>query len=446
YKERLGDRVGQDSRRIFKSEKEGETAPVLNTFQTGKGQRSKEIVTYRNGQEGPVIVHTAPIRGKDGNVELVVEISADITEIKRLQEELRSTRQRHQQLFNAVPCYITVQDREFRLSAANHQFKEHFEYEPGAYCYKVYKHRDEPCDDCPVAKTFETGQSHQSEMEVVSRHGEKYNVLIQTAPIRDAAGEVTQVMEMSTNITQIRQLEDHLSSLGLMVSTISHGIKGVLTGLDAGVFFLDSGLEKGNQERLQEGLDVVKHMAERIRNVVMNILYYAKGRELNWERIEVLPLLQETVGIVAPKINDKPIRLDADFQEDPGHMEADPVLVRAALINILENAVEACMEDASKPDHGILFAARREADHILIDITDDGPGMSPETREKLFTLFFSSKGHKGTGLGLFIAHKVINQHGGEIEVDSTPGAGAHFHIRIPTTLPDAAKAPIPENE
>jgi CheY-like chemotaxis protein len=97
----------------------------------------------------------------------------------------------------------------------------------------------------PGAKTFVDGQSHQCEMEVTSKRGETYRVLIQTAPIRDLAGDITHVMEMSTNITRTRRLEDQLASLGLMIGSVSHGIKGLLTGLDGGMYLLDSGFKKG---------------------------------------------------------------------------------------------------------------------------------------------------------------------------------------------------------
>ncbi len=97
-------------------------------------------------------------------------------------------------------------------------------------------------------------------------------------------------------------------------------------------------------------------------------------------------------------------------------MEADPVLLRAALINIIENAVEACMKETSTPAHRILYTARREADHVRIDITEDGADISPDIRKKLFTLFFFSKGHKGARLGLFTARKekrplMVNRQG-----------------------------------
>ena len=288
YKERLGDRVGGHSWEIYHDEDEAaKDCPVQETFDTGKGQRSQKTIRYKDGRQLPVMVHTAPIRNQDGEMDLVLEIAADISEVNRLKDELRTTQQRYQQLFDEVPCYISVQDRAFNLMATNRRFKEDFGDRTGDRCYQVYKHRDEPCVNCPVARTFADEQSHQSEMVVTSKAGEQYNVLIWTAPIRNTTGEVVQVMEMMTNITQIRHLQDHLTSLGFLISSISHGIKGLLTGLDGGRYLINSGLDKKDHEQIQEGWDVVQMMVGRIRNMVQNILFYAKERDLQWETVDV---------------------------------------------------------------------------------------------------------------------------------------------------------------
>jgi len=443
YKERLGDKIGCNSWDAYK-EGAGRSAkcPVGKTFHTGKGQRSKETIQDINGKEVPVIVHTAPIRSGESDVELVLEISADITEMNRLQEELRTTQQRYQQLFDEVPCYISVQDGKLRLVATNRQFKEDFGDEIGSYCYSVYKHRNEPCPDCPVVKTFESGKSQQSETVVTSKTGEQYNVLTWTAPIRKADGEVTQVMEMSTNITQIRRLQDHLSSLGLLIGSISHGIKGIMTGLDGGMYWLDTGMEKGNQERIEKGWDVIKLMVGRLKNLVLNLLYYAKERDLSWERTDALSLANDVASTVEPKIKGYSIEFIHDFDRSIGKFEVDTSVVSSALINILENAMDACIEDKSKKSHKIIFSVTQDKDHIVFDIHDNGMGMDRETRENIFTLFFSSKGSKGTGLGLFVSNKIIQQHGGSIRVDSTPGQGSHFNIRLPKVLPDILKSKV----
>jgi PAS domain S-box-containing protein len=436
FKNRLGDKVGHNSWEVYAGKAGAKhKCPAEQTFKTGKGLRTRATVKTSDGDNAPVIVHTAPIRNQDGDVELVVEISADITEVKRLREELVRTQQRYQQLFDEVPCFISVQDRQFRLTATNRRFKEDFDVKLGAFCYEGYKHRDEPCPNCPVARTFEDGQSHMAEMVVTSKAGEQYNVLIWTAPLRDAAGEITHVMEMSTNITEIRRLQDHLSSLGLKISSISHGIKSLLTGLDGGMYLVETGLDKDKPERVKEGWEEVKNIFSRIRKLVHNILFFAKERELRLDRIDALGFVDDVTAAVAPKIKAKGIAYVCDFDTSLGEIEIDAGVVRMALINILENALDACVDDEAQKSHKIVFGVRQDDKQIIFEISDNGIGMDRQTRENLFTLFFSTKGDKGTGLGLFIAEKVIDQHGGKITVDSTVGKGSRFKITIPKIIP-----------
>jgi PAS domain S-box-containing protein len=440
FKKRLGDKVGHDSWEVYAGKAGAEfKCPAEQTFKTGKGLRTKATVNTSSGDKAPVIVHTAPIRNQDGDVQLVVEISADITEVKRLREELVRTQQRYQQLFDEVPCYISVQDRKFRLTATNRRFKEDFGDELGAFCYQAYKHRDAPCPNCPVAKTFEDGQSHSSEMVVTASTGDQYNVLIWTAPLLNAADEISHVMEMSTNITQIRQLQDRLSSLGLKISSISHGIKSLLTALDGGIYLVETGLAKDKPERVSEGWEELKTIFSRIHKLVYNILFFAKEREIRTDQIEALNFVEDVAATLAPKIKAKGIEYICDFDSPLGRVEIDASVVRLALISILENALDACLEDKAQKSHKIVFRVRQDDSHIIFEINDNGIGMDRETRESLFTLFFSSKGDKGTGLGLFIAGKIIDQHGGKITVDSAPGKGSRFKITLPKNIAKTVK-------
>lgn len=447
YKERLGDKIGLNSCEMYSKKTSGDSeCSVEKTFRTGKGQRSQEKIKYLSGEEVPVIVHTAPIRSKDNEVELVLEISADATEVKRLREELEATRQRHKQLFDEAPCYITVQDKNFNVTAANRRFKEDFGVDNGFKCFEIYKQRQTVCPNCPVEKTFKDGKSHQAEMVVTSKAGEQINVLIWTAPINNAAGEITQVMEMSTNITQIRKLEDHLASLGLLIGSISHGIKGLLTGLDGGMYLVESGFSKENREQVKEGWDIIKLMAARIRGMVLDILYYAKHRDLKWEKVDVLSFAEDVALTIEPKIRTHNIEFIREFDHSTGGFEVDPGIVRSAIINILENAIDACIEDKSEKHHKITFGVKQVENHIVFDVFDDGIGMDKKTKEKLFTIFFSSKGTRGTGLGLFISNRIIQQHGGSILVETALGKGSHFSIILPKLLPESAKAPPEEEE
>ena len=352
----------------------------------------------------------------------------------------RHTQNLFQQLFDEVPCYISVQDRQFRLTATNKMFKKDFGDEIGSHCFAVYKHRGSHCQECPVADTFEDGRPHTTEEVVTSKSGEQYNVITWTAPIRNGDGEITQVMEMSTNITQIRQLQDHLTSLGLMIGSMSHGVKGMLTALDGGIYQLETGLVKNDKERTDRAFGQVKQITGRIRKMVLEILYYAKSRELRYRSIDIAEMADKVVGDAMAIAAKNGVRLEANISPSMGFVDVDPTWLQAALVNFVENAIDACTYDRSKEDHIVKFDAFEIAkDRICFIIQDNGMGMDQETREKMFTLFFTSKGSQGTGLGLFIANRVIRQHDGSINVESEPKKGSRFQICLPKSKPDQSK-------
>jgi signal transduction histidine kinase len=126
--------------------------------------------------------------------------------------------------------------------------------------------------------------------------------------------------------------------------------------------------------------------------------------------------------------------------------------MRSALINILENCIDACIDDKTvNKQSRVSLTVSGDNDSIFYEIEDNGIGMDQGTMEKMFTLFYSSKGSRGTGLGMFVANQIIEQHTGDIEVKSQPGEGSHFRIRLPKTLPEKVKnntdveASIPEH-
>lgn len=438
YRTRLGKGVGDFSWMVYiHTDTDPESCPVGKTFQAGAGQRERTEMLLADGATTPVIVHTAPIRNREGMLELVLEIAVDISEVKRLQDELDTTQQRYRQLFEEAPCYITVQDRSLSIVAANRRFQSDFG-EPGEQrCFYAYKRRSEPCPNCPVQETFLDGKPHQSEMVVTSRNGDQLILLVGTAPIVNASGDIHQVMELATNVTQIRNLEDHLSKLGLLLSTVSHGVKGMLTALDGGIYRIRSGLRREDTTLVQEGLSDVEDVSSRIRNTVLDILFYAKEREIEPELVDVMNVLYDAVQLIEPKMAKHPLQRRWEFDPTVGTAWMDRSAIRTALVAILENAVEACLEDSTKPEHRIRFFATRKGNELVFEIEDDGIGMDPETVERIFSLFFSSKGKRGTGLGLFIAKKIIQQHRGRIEVHSEKGVGTTFRLILPANKAQA---------
>jgi PAS domain S-box-containing protein len=428
----FGERVGEPCYRVYKGlEAVCDSCPVAKTFEDGANHGSEQRLVTREGRTVDVMVYTTPIRDANGLVTAVMEMHTDVSEAKRLQGALQRSQERLAQLFEAVPCYISVQGRDLVIQHANRQFRDTFGPAVGDHCYRVYKHRDEPCLVCPARQTFSDGQPRDHEEVVVSASGERINVICTTAPILDDDGQVAAVLEMSTDITQMRKLQTQLASIGLLVGSISHGIKGLLTGLDGGMYLVNSGFERDEPKRVKQGWSMVERNVERIRSMVLDILYYAKDRELEVTPIDVASLVDELREIFHKKATDLDIELTMRVARDAGRFDGDPKAIRATVVNLLENSLEACRSDRKKQPHHVKLSVRRSEPWMVFDVEDDGIGMDRETREKLFSLFFSSKGVKGTGLGLFISNKIVDKHGGTITVESEPGRGSRFLVRIP---------------
>jgi len=147
---------------------------------------------------------------KDEIGQLAMAISEMGRQIGEKQEEINKQKEAYQNLFEHAPCYITVQDKDFKLLAFNREFAEHFDPKAGDYCYRAYKGRSERCEICPVAETFEDGKHHTSEETGINKDGTRSFWMVRTAPLKDSQGEVTAAMEMSLDVTKMKFLENEV--------------------------------------------------------------------------------------------------------------------------------------------------------------------------------------------------------------------------------------------
>jgi signal transduction histidine kinase len=242
-------------------------------------------------------------------------------------------------------------------------------------------------------------------------------------------------MEMSVNITQLRELESHLTSLGLLIGSVSHALKGLLNGLAGGMYLVETGFKKEKADRVSQGWEIVKRNVDRIRGMVSDILYYAKDREPIWETVSAAELAEEVRGLVQTRADEHGIQLASDVSGSPGDIEVDPRAARAMLVNLAENSLDACRVDSGKDDHEVTLRVTSCSDHVEFQVQDNGIGMDQETQDKAFSLFFSSKGSEGTGLGLFIANRIARAHGGSITLKSEVGVGTRFIVKLPRKRP-----------
>jgi PAS domain S-box-containing protein len=418
-----------------------EQCPAERTFRDGLRHGIEEKSSNHLGNEISLLINTTAITDESGEITHVMRMATDITEIKLLQNQIRDSRERYRKLFDEVPCYISIQDSNLRIVDANRRLREDFGASPGDKCHQIYMHRAEACVPCIVKQTFEDSQVHQAEEVMTSPKGDQVNVLVYTAPVRDAAGQINNVIEISTDITQIRRLQSQLTNMGLIISSISHGIKGLLTSLDGGVYLVNTGLAKNDRKRFEQGWKMVERNITRIRRMVLDLLYYAKDRAPELECIPARAVADEVCEVVRVKAAEMGISFGCDVDRNIGDIDADLKAIRSLLINLVENAMDACRVDTKKGNHVVRIKLRGYPEYIEYEVEDNGIGMDQETRERAFSLFFSSKKGNGTGLGLFISNKIAQAHGGEIKIESELNQGTRMIVKLPRKSPSSVTEP-----
>jgi signal transduction histidine kinase len=275
-----------------------------------------------------------------------------------------------------------------------------------------------------------------AEMEVQLKDGRTRQLLVQTSAVTDPDGKIVHVMEMSTDVTMIHELQDHLAALGLHISSISHGIKGLLTGLDGGDYLISTGIEKKDSDLVADGWEIVKEKITRVRKMVLDILYHSKDRALDISSVDVFDFIQELTVPLDSKMKKAGIVLSLNIpgpgRKMPVEICMDKSVLLPAFIAILENAMDACVAvEKIKKRLEIKIDVILEDKAILFKIRDNGKGLARAFHQEVFSLFYSDKGNKGTGLGLFIAQRAVKQHKGTISIDSIPGEYTEFTISLP---------------
>jgi histidine kinase len=433
----FGNQVGKHCFAGYKgSDHRCDNCPVEKTFADGSSHRSDEVWNVNGkGEKAYVIVNTNPILDALGRVTEVLEMAVDVTRVERLQMELRRKEKQFKNLFDNVPCYLTVVDRNFRIAFHNNMFAEDFGHNWGEFCFQAYKGKDCRCENCPVDETFQDGLSHSSE-EIWNRDGKDMHIMVRTSPITNEEGEVVAVMEMCTNVTELKLLENELAILGETIAGTSHTVKNILSGLEGGVYVVDSGLRSGRQDRVETGWNMVKKNVGKVSELVKDILYASKERVPEYRECNPGALLSDVYELFETNVKTQGIELVKDFPTDMGTAYLDPSGMHNALSNLISNAMGACSAASSRERHHVILAGRIENDHVVFRVTDDGVGMSKEVQENLFKRFYSTKGSKGTGLGLLVTRKIIEEHGGRISCSSRLGEGTTFVATIPLRPPD----------
>jgi len=293
-----------------------------------------------------------------------------------------------------------------------------------------------------VAKTSESGMTISDHENVVLKKGTYVTpVNATTSPLLLANGECIGIVLVLRDISNIRELEDavrqsdRLSTLGTLAAGLAHEIKNPLGGIKGAAQLLERELPKGSE--LREYTSIMLKEAGRVNRIVEELLSLTTPRKLELSHVDIHQVIGDIVTLQKRAAVTKNIAFVQDFDLSIPPILADEALITQLFLNFIKNCVEAINDSGQirivtrvLSDYSMTKKGERFSRMVVIDIVDDGPGISKEILENLFTPFFTTKS-KGTGLGLAICNKIVNDHRGFIRVDSEPGKGSIFTVMLP---------------
>jgi signal transduction histidine kinase len=249
------------------------------------------------------------------------------------------------------------------------------------------------------------------------------------------------------DLREVKSLEqdkleaERLAAVGQTVAGLAHTIKNLLMGLEGGMYMVDSGLHRGDAARIAGGWEILQRNFEKTTVLVKDFLSFAKGRVPDLRPTDPAALARSIVELYRDAARMQGVELVLEPGEGVSEALLDPNGIETALTNLLSNAIDAAALRET-PGGKVVLRIRDDAKDLLFEVSDNGCGMDWEVKGKVFTSFFTTKGGKGTGLGLLTTRKIVQEHGGRFEMESAVGEGSLFRMRFPRqrlqTLAEAA--------
>jgi signal transduction histidine kinase len=232
---------------------------------------------------------------------------------------------------------------------------------------------------------------------------------------------------------------ERLAAVGQTVAALSHHIKNILQGLMTGGEMVEQALQEKDETFLEQGWRIVRKNQGKVQDLVMDMLTYSKEREPAIKMTDLNALVRDVLQLMLPRAKELGVELKRVRPDDTLPLvPCDPEGIHRALLNIVGNALDAVEE---RPNPRLLVGTRLDlaTGWVNLAVVDNGVGIPPEKQKDVFKPFVSSKGAKGTGLGLAVSRKILREHGGDIVAENIANnRGARFVLRFPVKSPFAA--------
>jgi len=360
--------------------------------------------------------------------------------VQKLRAQERATAERAEaserlntQIVNSLTAGLLVVDRNTTIQILNQAGRKML----GVGDSVRSRLADLPVPAAPLASAITecltTGQAIVRRALEMPHAGAVTHVGVTVSPLGSPAGSDGGVICLFSDITAVVDLEeqlrlkDTLAKLGELTAGIAHEFRNGLATIHGYGKLLDPAALPAQFAPYVEG---IRQETDALGQVVTNFLNFARPTQLSLATHELGTIIERVRVDLQPEA--RQLRGDIAVCGEFGRVEADDVLLRQAFMNLLRNAVEACQGHGVTPDVKVEGAIDHAANVVRVTVRDNGPGIAPEAREKIFRPFFTTK-KTGTGLGLALVQKIIVTHNGRVSATSLAGGGASFQVTLPIT-------------
>ncbi len=415
------------------------------TFEDGELHTGHHVWKTKDGQIVHQHVITVPLRLMDDSddFDVVMEMAVDVTQTLELEDGLKFAHSFLETMISSSMDGIFAIDQSDEIPIFNPAARGFFKIEEGRQVLKRDLASMLP-EGLLERVIEEAGPVYLPETTIRNTKGE-------TIPVRLVSNQIVIDNELLgtaffiQDLREIKQLEDEkleaerLAAVGQTVAGLAHGVKNLIAAIEGGMYMLSTGIQKGDVERLKKGVDMLQRNVQRISAFVKTFLDFSKGRKIQVKLSRPEEIAQEVVDNYAAEAEKLGIILTHECTNNIDPAPIDFESMHECLTNLVGNAIDACRVSDDNMGTFVKVKTFEKEKVIIYEVADNGCGIDYDMRKKIFTTFFTTKGLGGTGLGLLMTKKIVQEHGGRIDLESETGKGTVFRISLPRgRLPEIA--------
>lgn len=419
---------------------------ALRRFHLIDGAWEAEAFFPHLGDEGAHIYFTAaPIRNERDEIQGAIVTYQDVSERVNMTREIERREAFVQNLVHNSIDGIIATNPDGIIVIFNRGAAGILGYDPeevlGSFSYQDILSRETTRD---VLSAFygerygPPGKVINMESELLNREGVAIPVRLSGALLHEEGKEVGSVVFVQ-DLREIQRLQqekesaERMAAVGKTVAGLAHYIKNVLNGLKGGGYVINSALSRKDIPLIAKGWHMVEKNIEQISNIVLDMLTYSTSRKPRYENVDPKELATEVLDLMEDRARLSNVRLEGVLASNLPPVAMDRTGIHRSLLNLISNAIDACTLEGIMKDNGSVHVRvdRPPGWGVRFTVSDNGTGMDRQTQDRLFSDFFTTKGYKGTGLGLPVTQKIVHEHGGRLNFESDPGRGSTFTILLP---------------